>query len=116
MKAGATAVLGPRPVSAAGLQNYPQCDAEVKALADEIWGPTPVATAGQRTLGQGRVVWGHDLADLLTTDGVPQDFGIEGGGPPADLDWIHYGAGETDIYFISNQSDGAKNVEAVHSA
>jgi len=112
VKAGATVALGPRPVSAAGLQNYPQCDAEVKALADEIWGPTPVATAGQRILGQGRVVWGYDLADLLTADGVPQDFGIDGGGPPADFDWIHYGAGETDIYFISNQSEAVKNVEA----
>jgi hypothetical protein len=112
VKAGATVVLGPRPVSSAGLQNYPQCDAEVKALADELWGPIPVTTAGQRSLGQGRVVWGLELADLLSTDGVPQDFGIDGGGPPAAFDWIHYGAGETDIYFISNQSDATQSVEA----
>jgi (4-O-methyl)-D-glucuronate---lignin esterase len=112
VKAGATVVLGPRPVSAAGLQNYPQCDADVKALADELWGPTPVSIAGQRALGRGRVVWGHDLADLLAADGVPQDFGIEGSGSPADFDWIHYSAGETDIYFISNQSDTNKSVEA----
>ena len=112
VKAGATVVLGPRPVSAAGLQNYPQCDAEVKALADELWGPVPAATAGQRILGHGRVVWGLELADLLKTDGVPQDFGSEGGGSPAGFDWIHYGAGDTDIYFISNQSGDTQNVEA----
>jgi len=112
VKAGATVVLGPRPVSAAGLQNYPQCDAEVQSLANEIWGTTPMATAGQRALGQGHVVWGYGLADLLATNGISQDFGIEEGGAPADFDWIHYGVGETDIYFISNQSDAAKNVEA----
>jgi hypothetical protein len=49
---------------------------------------------------------------LLKTDGVPQDFGIEAGGLSADFDWIHYGAGETDIYFISNQSDATQNVQA----
>ena len=112
VRAGATVVLGPRPVSAAGLQNYPQCDTEVKVLADELWGPVPVTTVGQRTVGQGRVVWGLELADLLRTDGVPQDFGIEGGWSPADFDWIHYGAGETDLYFISNQSDATQSVEA----
>ena len=35
---GAT-VLGPRPARANGLTSYPECDDEVRALADELWGP-----------------------------------------------------------------------------
>ncbi|MCP4311430.1 MAG: hypothetical protein GY790_09235 [Bacteroidetes bacterium] len=35
--AGAT-VLGPKPLRDPGLRNYPQCDARVQMLANEIWG------------------------------------------------------------------------------
>jgi hypothetical protein len=38
VEAGAT-VLGPRPQTATGLQDYPRCDEEVRAIAAELWGP-----------------------------------------------------------------------------
>jgi hypothetical protein len=100
---GATVVLGPRPVSAAGLGNYPQCDAEIKELADAIWGMEKSTSHGQRTLGKGRVVWGYDLAELLKTDGVSQD--LQAVDKAVDLEWIHRSDGERDIYFVSNPSD-----------
>ncbi len=68
--AGAT-VIGPRPLKSPSLSGYPQCDDEVKKLADELWGETRVPAAGgpapappeggtqiaERRVGKGRVVW-----------------------------------------------------------
>jgi hypothetical protein len=110
--AGATVVLGPKPVSAIGLSNYPACDAEVKALADEIWGQGEPSGAGSRAVGQGRVVWGRSLAELLKADALPQDLEVEGEGRRMEqFDWIHYRAGDREIYFVSNQADAEQAVD-----
>jgi hypothetical protein len=111
IEAGATVVLGPRPVSAAGLQNYPQCDAEVKQLADAIWGTSESTQAGERAIGKGRAVWGRDLVDLLKIDGLPQDVTIGDKAVQDDFEWIHYRDGDKEIYFVSNQSDRNQDVE-----
>ena len=37
VEAGAT-VVGPRPLKSPSLSGYPQCDEEIKKLADELWG------------------------------------------------------------------------------
>jgi hypothetical protein len=68
-EAGAT-VIGPRPLKSPSLQNYPKCDAEVEAMAKEMWGDVGVpASAGpdsaprkggtptaERHFGKGRIV------------------------------------------------------------
>jgi hypothetical protein len=36
VEAGAT-VIGPKPEKSYGLRGYPECDAEVRRLADEVW-------------------------------------------------------------------------------
>ena len=110
IEAGATVMLGPRPVSAAGLEDYPKCDEEVKQLADAIWGTGESAKAGKRRIGAGRVVWGRDLAELLKADGVPPDVEIDNG-TMSDFEWIHYRTDDTDIYFVSNQSDHEQLVD-----
>jgi hypothetical protein len=111
IEAGATVVLGPRPASAAGLENYPQCDEEVKKLADAIWGTAESTQAGQRFIGKGRVAWGCDLAELLKADGISQDVAIGEKAVQADFEWIHYRDGKTEIYFVSNQSDRDREVD-----
>lgn len=108
VEGGATVVLGPRPVSAAGLSNHPQCDDEVKALADVLWSAAGSLESGQRSIGKGRVVWGWELAALLKDDGFPQDVEVDGKGALSPFEWIHYRAGEREIYFLSNQTDTEK--------
>ena len=98
--AGAT-ILGGRPTKSPSLSDYPKCDAEVAALAAELWGEA-AAAAGARTVGKGRVVWGKPLAELLTESGLKPDFAS--GRPEAKCAWIHRRAGDSDIYFVSNQS------------
>ncbi|HSV12893.1 MAG TPA: glycosyl hydrolase, partial [Tepidisphaeraceae bacterium] len=99
VKAGAT-VIGPKPTAAAGLADYPQCDAKVAALADEVWGTCDGKTITENRYGQGRVVWGKTAKQVLEADGVPMDFATE-----AKLDYIHRAGADGDIYFITNPAD-----------
>lgn len=101
IEAGAT-VLGSRPRRAPGLGGFPQSDAEVKKIADQMWGPgdTP---SGERRLGEGRLVWGKPVAEILG----PEDVEVRG----ATLDFTHRRAGSTEIYFVANAHDAAIDVQ-----
>ncbi len=54
--AGAT-IVGPPPRKSPGLAGYPGCDAEVKALAAEIWGDCDGVRVMEHAIGKGRVIW-----------------------------------------------------------
>lgn len=88
---GAT-IIGPRPRKSPSLQGYPQCDEQVKQLADELWGTGSASTAIIRPL---------PAMDVLKQMQVSPDF--SGGKSGSDLLYIHRIAGDTDIYFVSNQ-------------
>ncbi len=97
--AGAT-VVGPRPQRSQSLKEYPACDDEVKRLANEVWGADGGAPSGEHRLGAGRVVWGMTMEQVFAELGTPPD--VEA---PADarITWIHRRAGDSDLYFVSNQ-------------
>jgi hypothetical protein len=107
---GAT-ILGPKPVRAPGLSGYPECDNEVRQLADDLWGETNGQISGERKIGQGRVLWGRRIEDIFENDGVLPDFRFRSNQPYVNLDYIHYSAGSDEIYFISNQSLRYERVE-----
>ena len=108
--AGGFALLGPKPVSATGLSDNPRCDEEVRQLADELWGSGEKPATGIRSVGRGRVACGMGPAEILKADGLREDVQISGPDGQAPFDWIHRRDGETDIYFVSNQSDETRNV------
>jgi hypothetical protein len=93
---GAT-VLGPRPTKSPGLTNYPDCDAEVRRLADELWGDCDGKTVREHRCGQGRIVWGVPVDSVLSEAAVRPDFSSR-----ARLGYIHRAVGETDVYFVAN--------------
>jgi hypothetical protein len=109
IEAGAT-VLGKGPLRALGLTKYPQSDEDVKKLADEIWGPgdTP---AGDRQLGQGRLVWGKDPAILLAEMNVLPDFEVGGVAPESKFNFTHRRLDDADTYFIANSEDATVEVQ-----
>ena len=72
VEAGAT-VVGPRPEKDPGLKNYPQCDEQIRRLADELWGECDGKTVKQRHVGQGRIVWAKPLREVLVESGVTPD-------------------------------------------
>ncbi len=97
VKAGAT-VIGPRPQRSPSLSDYPRCDNEVKALADELWGDCDGKQVTEHSFGKGRVVSGIAPEKLLAQSGVGADFS-----GPDRLRYIHRRtAAGTDIYFVSN--------------
>jgi len=110
VESGAT-VLGPKPVRAPGLSEYPHSDEEIAKLADELWGDTKGEPSGQRNVGQGRVIWGRSIEEILEGDGVSADFKFCSDQRATDLDYIHYTSDTTEIYFISNQNLRSERVE-----
>lgn len=88
--AGAT-VIGPRPERAAGLAGFPQSDAEVHRVADEIWS---------------RVKTGRTARDALREAGFEPDFEFAAAAenPAATLNYIHRRDGDTEIYFVANRA------------
>jgi hypothetical protein len=96
VEAGAT-VIGPRPLRSPSLSNYPDCDDEVKRLADELWGDCDGKAVTEHRFGQGRVVWGVAPEKVLARSGVPPDFVSR-----ERLHYIHRALGDADIYFVAN--------------
>jgi hypothetical protein len=106
---GAT-ILGPRPLAATSLQNYPQCDLEVAALARDLWGDTNDTLKTEHAFGKGRVIWAKSARQVLLDDGVQPDFEFSGATPGVTLDYIHRRDGATEIYFVANPTNHWENV------
>jgi hypothetical protein len=102
--AGAT-VVGPKPQWAPGLTGYPQCDAEVRQLADELWGDSNARPVEERRAGKGRIIDGKTLQQIFQDDGIAPDFAYESELRDATLDYIHRTVGGMEIYLISNQKN-----------
>jgi hypothetical protein len=110
VEAGATAI-GPRPERAPGLTNYPECDEEVKRLAERLWGNVDGQNVKERKVGKGRIVWGRSLQEILAGDGIPPDFEYHAAAKDANLDFIHRTSKTAEIYFVSNQLNRPEAVE-----
>jgi hypothetical protein len=93
IKAGAV-VVGNAPSRSPSMEDYPRADAEVRALAAEIWGEMK---SGERKFGKGRVFAGKTMAEVFASIGLGADFESE-----AKLRFTHRREGDTDIYFIAN--------------
>jgi hypothetical protein len=100
--AGAT-VVGPKPERDTGLRDYPECDREIKQVADELWGPCDGKSVTEHRFGKGQVIWGKKLRDVLASDGVPPDLEFAGGNE-AFVDFIHRTADGAEIYFLANRN------------
>jgi len=115
VREGAT-VIGARPVRSPSLMDYPNCDAEVKRLADELWGESsPAAESVERFVGKGRIIAGagippgsgpsegglypeeHLIRQVLDRIGVVPDFEAD-----RHLRFTHRRDGAVDLYFVAN--------------
>ncbi|MCA1995601.1 MAG: hypothetical protein LDL56_00050 [Armatimonadetes bacterium] len=90
-RSGAKVFAGTKPVRAPGLSGYPQSDAVVRRLADQLW-------------SEGLVL---PLRRLERELGLAPDFQSDGG-----LDFIHRRVGGTDVYFVANPWPGFVSTKA----
>lgn len=106
VKAGAT-VIGNPPLKSPSLVGYPECDAKVGQLAEELWGKQPQP---ERQVGKGRILttevapgerYPHydNTAAVLARMGVPEDFAADG-----PIRYGHRRTASAEIYFVSNTS------------
>ena len=103
-------VVGPPPEHAPGLENYPQCDRDVKAIAAEVWGKCDGKTKTENRFGKGRVYWGATLETVFADLKAQPDF--EWSSPSdAKLLYIHRSDRNAEIYFVSNQRDHFDSAE-----
>jgi len=100
--AGAT-IVGPRPEHSPSLTDYPNCDLRVNQLAAELWGDCDGVHTLDHAAGQGHVYWGKPLDDVFAAQQLSPDFEVNSASARPHLAYAHRVAGDTDIYFVSNQ-------------
>ncbi|MBI5864309.1 MAG: hypothetical protein HZB38_07365 [Planctomycetes bacterium] len=103
VQAGAT-VIGPKPDRSPSLSGYPDCDAKVRTLAQQIWGDCDGTSVKEHAYGKGKVIWGRLVEEALVGEHVDPDCSFSVGAAAPKMAWIHRVDGDTDIYFVSNQS------------
>jgi len=110
-------IVGTPPFKSPSLTDYPNCDTQVKKLAEKLWGSleTP-EKIHERKYGKGTIYWGGSLSNLsfdvlypsykntvvlLSTLNIPKDF-------KSSSNTIRLGHRKTtdkDIYFVANRTD-----------
>jgi hypothetical protein len=103
-------VLGPSPVKSPSLQNYPQADNEVKSLAKELWGNVDGDKVKFKKFGEGMVIMGMDMQSALNMLKVIPDININ---KSDSVLCIHRKLTDSDIYFLTNQSDKTLDINPV---
>ena len=109
--AGGAIIVGPKPVGSPSLMDYPQCDDEVRTIAEDLWGDLDGISRTIRHYGKGRVVWGLPLTDILASLEIPKDFDYARG-LDAEVAWIHRRTPAADIYFVANTTDTPRSFDA----
>jgi len=98
---GAT-VLGPKPSRSPSLAGYPAADAEVTALANEIWGDADGKLVFHHAYGKGQVFWGAPITSVLAEGRVAPDVAYTKPHTDTYLSWIHRRTPEAGLYFLVN--------------
>lgn len=99
--AGGGAVLGPKPTRSLGdLPHAAANDAEVRAIADEVWGACDGKSVSRHDYGKGVVFSGLTPGEALRALGVGPDFVAKGLEVGSEVEALHRKEGEKDIYFV----------------
>ncbi len=107
--AGAT-IVGPKPKKCPGLTGYPNADHELNEIANELWADLDGVSRTMRNYGKGKIFWNTPLEKVLTILKVFPDLEYDAG-LDGKISWIHRKSGDTDIYFLANSGDHAREVK-----
>ncbi|ANH83822.1 hypothetical protein A8C56_09605 [Niabella ginsenosidivorans] len=92
-------VIGAPPWVSPSLQNYPHADQKVQALSKKIWG---AKTEKEHRYGKGKIYTQTSLEKVFQQLNLPPDLLLKDSVP---VHYTHRKIGDTDIYFLSNQSN-----------
>ena len=105
---------GPAPSKSPSLQDYPQCDAEVQALAEEMWQTADQPFASCVGYGKGRIYPQASIEQIMNDLGIVPDFTTDDVALP--VMFIHQTFDDGEYYFVSNQSDQTISFDAFFRA
>jgi hypothetical protein len=95
-------LLGPRPVFSPTLEGYPESEAAMLRLADELWAP--------ERKGPGHVFATGSIGDALSQLQVMPDIEYSGRERGAALSWQHRRLPDGDLFFLGNRQRRVEDV------
>ncbi len=105
VKAGAT-IVGSRPTTVPGLNNWAKENIALNELSGKLWGASEGKTIFENTYGKGRVIWGISADEVLGKKSIQPDFSFTG---PSEIDYIHRTTDIGEIYFLRNDREEPVN-------
>ena len=106
-------LLGPRPVQSPSLAEGLAVDAQVRALAGQLWGDIDGKKVTSNRYGRGKVYHGLSPEQVLVECGLPKDFTYEAltaEGRTPRFTYQHRVVDDAEFYFVSNQRNEATAV------
>lgn len=104
-----THIIGNKPESSVSLVGGKEEQKQFQILADKIWGPE-VSEKGEKKYGKGLVAWGVTAREYLLSKEIQTDFNVIESDSKSDYDYIHYTIGESDVYFVTNQTSEIQKI------
>jgi len=121
-------VIGTPPVKSPSLTDYPNCDNQVKTMAEKLWGSlqTPEKIS-EKKYGEGAIYWGGKLTNitsdllypsyentikLLSQLNVSEDFSSKNN----TVRFGHRKTADEDIYFLANRTESFQTIECTFRA
>ncbi len=107
-------IIGRKPERASSLKNYPDCDQEVKKIANDLWEDCDGERVFSNSYGKGTVYWGKSLQEVLGILDVYPDVEVKGiDNCDNHIDFHHRQTDREDIYFVSNSSEKEEMITCV---
>ncbi|MFY0653946.1 MAG: hypothetical protein JXQ96_18035 [Cyclobacteriaceae bacterium] len=115
-------IIGTPPVKSPSLTDYPNCDHQVKSMAEKLWGSLEVpAERNEQKYGQGSIFWGGELTDLEEGELYPSyqntvkllaDLKVSADFVSSNntIRFGHRKTADRDIYFVANRSNEFQHI------
>jgi hypothetical protein len=97
--ASGAVILGTPPSRSPSMQNYPEAERQIQALASTMWGDL---SAKQRTYGKGLILTDMNMQEAFDLLKVAPDCRFDDGAPAL---YVHRTVNGNEVYFISNQTE-----------
>ena len=103
VKAGAT-IVGPRPTTVPGLNDWQENNIALNQLSGELWGASDGKTIFENAYGKGRVICGISADEVLKKKNIEPDFSFT---RTSEIDYIHRTTDMGELYFLRNEREEA---------
>ena len=101
---------GQAPRRSPSLQNYPEADYQVRAMAEAMWQSKQFPYAEKVSYGNGQIYPNASLEQIFADLNIQPDFTVSD--PMLPVLFIHLTTEEGDIYFVSNQREESISFDA----